>query len=99
MSLSDFVQTEGRISNATYSPGLKVDSFDVGSRRCDLISLRRLMQAGKRIGFVVERTVQNAFPRAESRHRTCLRPDRCVAVTVTVDGLTTTARPADHFTY
>jgi hypothetical protein len=61
-SLMDFVQTDGRVSNATYSPGRKVDEFTVAGRRYDLVSLRRLMQAGDELNFEVYREVHGSFP-------------------------------------
>jgi hypothetical protein len=62
ISLSDYVQAEGLVTNQTYSPGGKVDSFRVGARLYDLISLGRIMQADDELDFVVERTVHNTFP-------------------------------------
>jgi hypothetical protein len=41
ISLYDYSRPGGRVSNARYSPGKKVDTFIMGSRRYDLISLGR----------------------------------------------------------
>jgi hypothetical protein len=84
ISLTDYVQAEGRVSNQKYSPGTKVDSFKLGSRLYDLISLRHVMQAGAEMDFSVERIVHSSFPAAHEYVTVAvLDPTDLVVLTVT----------------